>query len=313
MKKFDFKDINLVPKKGVVDSRSECDTTVKFGKYIFNSPVIPANMSSVINEELAIILAKAGYFYILHRFNVDSYAFVQKCNNLSLISSISIGVNDDSYLLIDKFVSNKIQPDYITIDIAHGHSIKMEKMLKYVKKYLPNVFVIAGNVCTQKATIELQNWGADAIKVGVAPGFSCTTNFMTGFGSRNCQASTIFECSNVSIVPIIADGGIQYPSDICKSIALGAEMIMTGALLSGCKDSPGNIVIKDGKNYKEYHGSASAFESNKKNRIEGTKKLVEMKENTMVEEMEFLIECLQSAISYAGGKNLSALANTKWI
>lgn len=175
MMKFDYDDINLIPRYSTVDSRSDCDTSIKFGKHSFKNPIIPANMESVINYELAIKLAKNGYFYIMHRFDVDNIKFVQEMNKLNLISSISVGVNEDSYKLIDKFAelnefSNNLSPDYITIDIAHGHCRKMKRMIKYIKDKLPETFLIAGNVSTIEATVDLDKWGADAIKVGIGPG-----------------------------------------------------------------------------------------------------------------------------------------------
>lgn len=142
---------------------------------------------------------------------------------------------------------------------------------------------------------------------------ACTTYPATGFGSRNCQASVVYQCSMVSMVPIIADGGIKCPGDITKSIVLGATMVMVGGMLSGLQDSPGDIVEKDFKTYKEFWGSASAFQSGKTNRIEGTKNLIELKPNTILQELKYLEECMQSSISYAGGNTIDALLNTKWI
>jgi GMP reductase len=310
--KFDFKDINLEPRMGIVESRSDCNTSTKLGRFNFKIPVVPANMECVINEEIAIKLAKEGYFYILHRFDVDQIKFIKLMKSLDLVTSISIGVNDDAYELIEELKSLDLTPDFITIDIAHGHSIKMKKMLEFVKRELPKSFIIAGNISSVQAVEDLQSWGADALKVGVAPGSACTTYPATGFGSRNCQASTVWECSKVSKVPIIADGGIRTPGDIAKSLVLGASMVMIGGMLSGFEDSPGSIVEVSGKKYKEFWGSASAFQSGKKNRIEGIKNLVDLKPKTLLEEMIYLEECLQSAISYAGGKDLSAFESVRW-
>jgi GMP reductase len=140
---------------------------------------------------------------------------------------------------------------------------------------------------------------------------ACTTWPTTGFGSRNCQASTIVECSKY-YVPIIADGGIKVPADIAKSIVLGATMVMVGGMMSGFKDSPGNLIDLNGMKKKEFWGSASQFQSNKTNRIEGTKILVEYKDKSILDEMVYLQECLQSSISYGGGNSLSSLKNVKW-
>jgi GMP reductase len=141
---------------------------------------------------------------------------------------------------------------------------------------------------------------------------NCTTAYMTGFGSRNCQASTIEDCVRISKVPIIADGGIIYPCDIVKSLVLCASMVMCGNLVSGCSDSPGDIIIKEGIKYKKYFGSASEHQSGKSNRIEGTKKLVLYKDKTVLQQMIYLNECLQSAISYAGGNMLEHLNFVRW-
>ena len=323
--KFDYDQINLIPQKCIVGSRSECDTKVTLGNFNFKSPVIPANMECVIDEINSIQLGRRGYFYIMHRFTKDILSFVKHINDLNkeeniglpehkIPVSISIGVNQDSYDLVDTLSLNsgtKYHVDYITIDIAHGHSIKMEKMIKYVKKCLPKVFIIAGNVTTKEAVNDLSIWGADCAKVGIGPGSACTTWPTTGFGSRNCQASTILECSTGKI-NIIADGGIKTPADVAKSIVLGASMVMVGGMLSGFIDSPGNLINVNGLKKKEFWGSASQFQSDKKNRIEGTKILIDYKDRFIVDEMEYLQECLQSSISYGGGKDLRSLKKVKW-
>ena len=311
--KFDFEQVNLVPRKCVVDSRSECNTSVKLGNFTFKMPIVPANMECVIDENTATRLAEGGYFYIMHRFKVNPVIFTFQMKTLGLVSSISLGVNEDSYQIVDELKSIGIEPDFITLDIAHGHSIKMEKMIKYIKKNLPTTFIIAGNISSGDAVRELEEWGADAIKVGIGPGSACTTWPSTGFGSRNCQASTIYNCSLVATKPIIADGGIKVPGDIAKSLVLGATMVMVGGMLSGFKDSPGHLVNVDGKNKKEFWGSASQFQSGKSNRIEGTKLLIDYKDRSILDEMKYLEECIQSSISYGGGTDLSCFNQVKWI
>jgi GMP reductase len=188
-RKFDFDNITLLPQFSNVESRSECDASCVFGKHKFKLPIVPANMESIINIELATELAKSGYFYILHRFDIDVVSFVESMKKLNLISSISVGVNDDSYLLIDELVDKNLIPDYITIDIAHGHCVKMEKMVKHIKNKIPNVFLIGGNICTPDAVIDLEEWGCDAVKCGIGGGSACTTYHSTGFGNRGWQAA----------------------------------------------------------------------------------------------------------------------------
>lgn len=307
MKGYDFKDFTLIPKECIVNSRSECDTTVKFGKHEFKLPIVPANMESVINCELAEELARKEYFYVMHRFNTDEVSFVEKMKMQNLISSISIGVNLDSYILIDTLKNLELTPDYITIDIAHGHSIKMKKIIEHIHKKLPDTFIIGGNVCTPEAVTALEEWGCDAVKCGIAAGSACTTDPNTAFGNRGWQASMIENCAVVAKKPIIADGGIKRPSDITKSLALGASMVMVGGMLTGFNDSPGNVVEHEGKKFKEFWGSASQFQSKKTNRIEGKKVLVDFKDKSIFDELQYIKECLQSSISYSGGIDLQDL------
>lgn len=301
-KKFDFDNITLLPQFSYVNSRTECDTTVKLGKYTFKLPIVPANMESIIDIRLAKNLATNGYFYILHRFNIDQVSFIREMKQANLISSISVGVNDDSYELIEELVANDLIPHFITIDIAHGHCVKMKKMVKYIKDNMPNVFLIGGNVCTPEAVTDLEEWGCDAVKCGIGGGSACTTYHSTGFGNRGWQASMIEGCVAVAKKPIITDGSIKEHSDIIKSLVLGATMVMVGGMLAGYNESPGErIKNDDGRWYKEFWGSASSSQSGKTNRIEGIRKLVPYKEVSIFDKLKEIEESIQSAISYAGG------------
>ena len=142
---------------------------------------------------------------------------------------------------------------------------------------------------------------------------NCLTFPYTGFGSRNCQPMIIEECYQVAKKPIISDGGIREPGDIAKSLVMGATICMIGSMLSGYNDSPGNVITKDGKSYKEFWGSASEFQSGKSSRIEGKKVLIEYKNQSLLNGLDFLTECLQSSISYGGGKDLSCFNKVKYI
>ena len=126
MAAFDYEHINLIPSLCIVASRSECDTTVQLGPHKFNLPVVPANMECVIDERIADNLATHGYFYILHRFLADDkvVAFCTRMKSQNLIVSISVGVNEPSCDLLRNLLSADIVPDFITIDIAHGHALR---------------------------------------------------------------------------------------------------------------------------------------------------------------------------------------------
>lgn len=312
--KFDFDDMNLIPQYSEVDSRAvDCDTEFKLNNIKFKNNIIPANMESVINTDLAIKLAQDGYFYIMHRFDIDVIEFMKTMINLDLYTSISIGVNQDSYDILRQIQENEITPNFITVDIAHGHCKKMKMMLNYLKKNFEYSFIIAGNVGSVEATKDLDEWGADAIKIGIGPGTACTTAKMTGFGTRHAQPFFIKQCSEITDKIIIADGGVKEPCDIVKSVVVGADMVMVGSMFSTCIDSPAPIIIKDNIKYKQYHGSASSLQSNKTNNIEGTVKLIPCKDETQIQCMARLNEALQSSISYAGGFKLMDLRKVKYV
>ena len=162
---FDYEDIQLIPAKCIVNSRSECDTSITLGGRTFKLPVVPANMQTIIDEKVAVYLAENGYFYIMHRFNPESrIQFIKDMKAKNLFSSISVGVKDEEYAFIEQLEGENLSPEYITIDIAHGHSNAVINMIQHIKKHLPKSFVIAGNVGTPEAVRELEYAGADAKK-----------------------------------------------------------------------------------------------------------------------------------------------------
>ena len=256
---FDYEDIQLIPNKCIVNSRSECDTTVKLGSHTFRLPVVPANMQTIIDEELAEKLARENYFYIMHRFAPHTRLdFIKRMKEQGLYASISIGVKDEEFAFVDEIKAAGLCPEFITIDIAHGHSNSVIKMIQHIKKVLPESFVIAGNVGTPEAVRELENAGADATKVGIGPGSICTTRVIAGIGVP--QITAVYESAQVARrhnIPIIADGGIKYSGDIAKAIAAGAGVVMMGNILAGTDESPGETVIYQGRSYKVYRGMGS--------------------------------------------------------
>lgn len=310
---FDYEDIQLIPNKCIVKSRSEIDTRVKFGPMTFNIPVVPANMQTVINEDLAIWLAQNGYFYIMHRFEEATRAdFVKKMHQLGLFASISVGVKPNEYKLIDELAERQLIPEYITIDIAHGHADTVIDMIKYIKKKLPGTFVIAGNVGTPEGVRELENAGADATKVGIGPGKACITKVKTGFGTGGWQLAALRLCAKAARKPLIADGGIRTNGDIAKSVRFGASMCMIGSMFAGHDETPGEIITKDGQKYKTYFGSASQYQKGEYKNVEGKKLLVPYRGH-IADTLREMQEDLQSSISYAGGRDLAALGKVDYV
>lgn len=310
---FDYEDIQLIPAKCVVDSRSECDTTATLGNHTFRLPVVPANMQTIIDEKIATYLAENNYFYVMHRFEPETReAFITKMQERNLIASISVGVKEEEYGFIETLASKALVPEFITIDIAHGHSNAVIRMIQHIKKHLPESFVIAGNVGTPEAVRELENAGADATKVGIGPGKVCITKIKTGFGTGGWQLAALRWCAKAASKPIIADGGIRTHGDIAKSVRFGASMVMIGSLFAGHEESPGETVEKDGKLYKEYFGSASEFQKGEKRNVEGKKMFVEHK-GSLQDTLTEMEQDLQSSISYAGGTKLEAIRNVDYV
>ncbi|KRN04513.1 GMP reductase [Holzapfeliella floricola] len=310
---FDYDDIQLLPKKCVVNSRSEVDTTVKLGNRTFKLPVVPANMQSVIDEELAVFLAERDYFYVMHRFDPETRLdFVRKMQEKNLFASISLGIKESEYKLVDQLANHNLTPEYITIDIAHGHSDSVVKMIKYIKEKLAKSFVIAGNVATPEGVRDLEAAGADATKVGVGPGKACITKLKTGFGTAYWQLSAIKWCAEVATKPIIADGGIRHNGDLAKSIKFGATMIMVGSLFAGHEQSPGQVIKIDGKLYKQYWGSASDTQKGKYENVEGKQMLIDYR-GDIKRTLKEIQQDLQSAVSYAGGNELSSLKDVDYV
>lgn len=310
---FDYEDIQLIPAKCIVNSRSECDTSVTLGAHTFRLPVVPANMQTIIDEKIAIFLAEKGYFYIMHRFEPEKReAFIKDMHERGLIASISVGVKEEEYGFIEQLASERLIPEYITIDIAHGHSDAVIRMIKHIKQHLPSSFVIAGNVGTPEGVRELENAGADATKVGIGPGKVCITKIKTGFGTGGWQLAAVRLCAKAASKPIIADGGIRTHGDIAKSIRFGASMVMIGSLFAGHEESPGQTIEIDGKLYKEYFGSASEYQKGEKKNVEGKKIAVEHK-GALIETLKEMEQDLQSSISYAGGTKLDAIRNVDYV
>jgi GMP reductase len=312
MEIFDYDNILLLPRKCRVDSRAECDPSVEFGGRRFALPVVPANMRTVVDETIVQTLARADHFYVMHRFDLDAVAFARDMRAKKLYVSISLGVKPADTQIVDRLAAEGIGADYITIDIAHGHADSLRRMIDHIKTKLPQAFVIAGNVGTPEGVIDLENWGADATKVGIGPGKVCITKMKTGFGTGGWQLSALKWCSRVATKPIVADGGIRHHGDIAKSVRFGASMVMIGSLFAGHEESPGATVEVDGKLYKEYYGSASDFNKGEYKHVEG-KRILEPIKGKLADTLREMREDVQSSISYAGGKTLADLKKVNYV
>lgn len=209
--------------------------------------------------------------------------------------------------------------DVIVVDTAHGHSESVLNMVKWIKKHFPESEVIAGNIATPDAYLDLVEAGADGVKVGVGPGSICTTRVVAGVGVPQLSAiMDVYEVRKNKDVPIIGDGGIRYSGDIVKALAAGADTVMLGGLLAGTDESPGDTVILEGRRYKTYRGMGSlgALTETGGARYfqEGSTKFVPEGVEGMVpyrgpvsEVLFQLVGGLRSGMGYIGAKDLKEL------
>ncbi len=212
--------------------------------------------------------------------------------------------------------------DILVVDIAHGHSEHVVRMVHSLKQQFPDLPIIAGNVATAQGVKDLVEAGADSVKVGVGSGSICTTRIVTGFGVP--QLSAILECAQSARelkVPIIADGGIRNSGDMTKSLAAGASTVMIGSLLAGTDESPGATVIREGRRYKIVRGMASLSANMERKKLQKGELAIEEWEEVVPEGVEAtvpykgaledvihqLVGGLRSGLSYAGACSIEEL------
>ncbi len=235
----------------------------------------------------------------------------------------AIGVTQDAVKRAEALA--KAGVDAIIIDTAHGHTKGVVTVLKDIKKKLPELDVIVGNIATAEAAKYLVEAGADAVKVGIGPGSICTTRVVAGVGFP--QFSAVLEVAAAikgSGVPVIADGGIRYTGDIPKAIAAGANTVMLGSLLAGTEESPGETIIYEGRKFKSYRGMGSieAMKEGSKDRYfqdveDDIKKLVPEGivgrvpyKGEISESIHQFIGGLRAGMGYCGAKNIETLKTT---
>ena len=168
----------------------------------------------------------------------------------------AVGVGEETMERVDALI--KAGVDVLVVDTAHGHTSGVMETVAMIKRRHPDAEVIAGNIATAEGTEELIKAGADGLKVGIGPGSICTTRVVAGAGVP--QITAIAECAKVADrygIPIVADGGIKFSGDLTKAIAAGAHAVMLGGLLAGTEESPGEVVIFQGRTYKVYRGMGS--------------------------------------------------------
>lgn len=343
MKALTYDDILLVPQYSDIESRSHIDLRTKLSRnYGLLTPYVASCMDTVCDSRMAIKMMDLGGVGCIHRFMCTTF----QCNEVTKVKRFmednhmlekwgidrewhtnilqipimaAIGVSGEDIERATKLV--ECGANVLLIDVAHGHHKNVKLMLEKLFNILPrHVDIIAGNISTLESAVDLCEWGADGLRVGIGGGSLCTTRVQTGHGIPNI--TSIINCVNAERdgkdIPVMADGGIRNSGDIAKALAVGAECVMLGSLLAGTKESPGNIVERlDGSLYKRYRGSASLETKSTHNQstkhIEGESTTIPFK-GSVSYIVEKLNDGLKSALSYSGCRTIKEFnKSAEWV
>lgn len=324
-----YDDIQLVPAYSNVASRSDIElNTLLSRRYELLIPIVASPMDTVCGYEMAYELAAMGGVGCIHRFMepTEQCEIVRKLeksiekNRLRELWSLSksewpvkikdipimaaVGVQYMDFGRAKKLVESGA--NVILLDVAHGHHQNVIDMIKRCKDGLPDhVDIIAGNVVTATAVMDLEVAGADGIRCGIGGGSLCSTRIKTGFGVPNVSA--LNNVTSVANTPVIADGGIRTSGDIAKALAMGASCVMLGSLLAGTAESPGHEIDTPLGLHKEYRGSASLAaklsHGYAAKNVEGESTTIPYK-GSVKHVVNDLMDGLRSALSYAGSHRL---------
>jgi len=264
--KLGFKDVLIRPKRSTLKSRSlvELQRTYTFlhsHKEWTGVPVIAANMDTVGTFEVARVLAKHDMLTAIHKhYSLDTWADFLAGQNASIFERImvSTGVSDADFEKLSQIIERHPQLNFICIDVANGYAEAFVEFVIRVRKAYPDKTIVAGNVVTGEMVEELLLSGADIVKVGIGPGSVCTTRVKTGVGYP--QLSAVIECADAAHGlggRIISDGGCVCAGDVAKAFGGGADFVMLGGMLAGHDESGGEILERDGKQFRLYYGMSS--------------------------------------------------------
>lgn len=315
-KSMSFDDVMLVPCLSSLNTRAEADLSTSIAGVELKIPIVAANMSSVCEDKMAIMLDHLGGLGIIHRMcSVAEQARMVNEVNVHTKRQVgfSIGIGPDWR---DRMDACRPAAQIVCLDVAHGHHKRVMDLLEKYFGIYKNFPIIIGQVSTPSAVRDIlrvipeKYHDSIAFKTSIGGGSLCTTRIKTGFGVPTLQAIMDIQAEfpNVSL---IADGGIKESGDIVKSLAAGANAVMLGNLLAGTDESPG-VIIKGGDNvlYKVYRGSASfgdkALRGEDTRNIEGEETLVTYK-GSVVRVVEGLLDGIRSGFSYGGAANIAEL------
>lgn len=265
-----FDDVLIKPEYTEIESRSHVNTAVSVGGLSLKVPLISSPMDTVTEVEMAVELGRLGGLGILHRFSPAEHRLemIKGVHSSGVYTAYAVGASNEEIefmrLVESEFGHDKV--DLVCIDMANGWSVIMKRMILHIKESYPSLKIMAGNVASGGGYNFLADLGVDAVRVGIGGGSICMTRIQTGIGVPTLQS--ILDCnyqrqlrisSNLSAPDIVADGGVKYPQDLCKSMIAGASAVMAGGIFAGTKEAPGEIVrVSENDLRKRYRGAASA-------------------------------------------------------
>lgn len=270
--KLGFKDVMIRPKRSTLKSRSEVSLVREF-KFMHSAtewsgvPIMAANMDTVGTFEMARVLAKHQLFTCIHKhYSISDWTnFLQSVDEQLLpYIAVSTGIGQADASKLNQLMTQHKNLQFICIDVANGYSEHFADFVKMVRNRYPEKVIIAGNVVTGEMVEELLLSGADIVKVGIGPGSVCTTRVKTGVGYP--QLSAIIECADAAHGlggQIISDGGCKIPGDVAKAFGGGADFVMLGGMFAGHEESGGELVEKNGEQFKAFYGMSSKTAMNK--------------------------------------------------
>ena len=300
-----YDDISLIPTEiSRIRSRSDAITSCKFLDLDLLLPVISSPMESVTGIEMAKALTDLGCLGILNRFDSSLNELLKNNNNGKKVKGISIALGT-SLNEIEKLA----EAGYIIcIDTANANNNEVLNKTEEIKKKF-DAKVIVGNIAHGRSLSQLESAGADAVRVGIGSGSVCTTSIQTGIGIGQVSSllNVLFSREEKKLnIRIIADGGIKSPGDVAKAIALGADAVMLGRMLSGTRETPGEVIKYNGQLWKKYRGSASFGVKMRNEFIEGEETMVPYK-GVVKNVVDNISDGLRSSMSYMNCFSLDEL------
>lgn len=260
--KLDFSSVLICPKRSTLRSRKDVDVTREFTflhskKTWKGVPIVAANMDTVGNIETAKALSEFDMLTCLHKFHTEEELMSIKKTNIWKNIALTTGIGDEDIKNIEKLIK-KLSPHFFCVDVANGYTERFLHVVSKLREKYPTTTIIAGNVATGEMVEALILAGADIVKIGIGPGSVCTTRKISGVGYP--QLSAVIECADAAHGVngrIMADGGCVVPGDICKAFGGGADFVMLGGMLAGHTESGGELIKKDGKEFKVTYGMSS--------------------------------------------------------